>query len=340
LAYIASGATAVDRTRVNWMVAGIALSPILDLTLAVSDFISELIGDTSTALIDIGIWTDALAPWFGLLGVVFVFYAFVSERVVDFRFVIGRAVVYGATTVALVLLFGVIEWWAEQVFESTRPAVYISLAAALLIGFALKAVHGRMEGFLSTVVFREQHRAEDALARASRALASTSSEKTVEEFLIGEPVRVLGLTSAALFLASSDESGFLRKASEGWNRGEIERIDSEDPLVVALRADLAAIELDGRQLTGVKSLPGGKKSPSYIVPLVMRGKVFGFVFYGCRSDGATLSPSERSLLERIASGAGAAFDHIDADHSRVRIRALEERLHELGATVPSDTSSP
>lgn len=333
LAYIASGATAIDRRRVSWVVAGIALSPILDLTWALTDIISALVGDRSTVLLAISVWTDALAPWFGLLGVIFVLYGFLSQRVVDLRLVIGRAVLYGATTLVLVLIFGVVEWWAEQLFESTRPALYLSLAAALVIGFAMKAIHGRIEDFLNRVFFREQRRAEEVLGRAARALANTSSQKTVVEFLIAEPVAVLGLTSAALFLSAEGDGAFERVASEGWTGGETERIDAEDPLIVALRADLSSIQLDGRQLVGIAALPGGRKTPSLIVPLVMRGSVFGFVFYGSRSDGTGLTPSERSLLEAIALSAAAAYDHIDADRSRARIRALEERLSELGAAA-------
>jgi hypothetical protein len=334
LAYIASGATAIDRRRVTWVIAGIALAPILDLTWAVTDVISALVGDTSTVLLAIGIWTDALAPWFGLLGAIFVLYGFLSERVIDFRFVIGRAVLYGTTTLVLVLIFGVIEWWAEQLFESTRPALYVSLTAALVIGFSLNALHGRIEDLLNRVFFREQHSAEERLRRAARALANTSSEKTLVEFLIEEPVRVLGLDSAALFLAATEDGTFERKAAHGWNQSEVERIDPEAPLIVALRADLgSSIPLDERQLVGT-AVPGGRKAPSLVVPLVMRGSTFGFVFYGGRSDGVPLSKAERTLLEAIALSAAAAYDHIDADRSRVRIRTLEDRLHELGAPVP------
>ena len=71
----------------------------------------------------------------------------------------------------------------------------------------------------------------------------------------------------------------------------------------------------------------------------MRGNVFGFVFYGSRIDGASLTPAERSLLEAIALSAAAAYDHIDADRSRVRIRTLENRLREFGATIPTEGSA-
>ncbi|MEO6834732.1 MAG: GAF domain-containing protein [Candidatus Tumulicola sp.] len=335
LSYIASGATGLDRRRVTWVVAGIALAPILDLTWAVSDVISALTGDVSTALTAIGIWTDALTPWFGLLGVIFVLYGFLSQRVVDFRFVIGRAVLYGATTLVLVLFFGVIEWWAEHLFESTRPAVYVSVTAALAIGFALNALHGRIEDLLNRLFFRGQRSAEDRLRRAARALANTSSEQTLVEFLIEEPVRVLGLTSAALFLATGKDGAFERKADHGWTHNEVERIDPEDPLIVALRADLEPIALNERQLAG-RPVPGGRNAPSLVMPLVMRGKVFGFVFYGSRGDGASLTAAERALLEAIALSAAAAYDHIDADRSRARIRELEDRLRTLGTPLPSD----
>jgi GAF domain-containing protein len=66
------------------------------------------------------------------------------------------------------------------------------------------------------------------------------------------------------------------------------------------------------------------------VPLIMRGSVFGFVFYGERNDGIAFSDDERELLASIASSAAAASDHIDADRARARIRELEARLTGFG----------
>jgi GAF domain-containing protein len=238
----------------------------------------------------------------------------------------------------LLLCFGILEWWAEQLFESTRPAIYLSLFAALFIGFSLNALHGRVEDFLNTFFFRDQRNAEEALRRASRALANTSSEKTLIEFLVDDPTRVLGLTSAALFLAPEQGQAFQRTADRGWNRREAEAIDPEDPLIVQLRAELAPIVLDGRPRPET-ILPGGAKAPSLVIPLIMRGAVFGFVLYGARSNGMPLTTDERSLLEAIARSAGAAYDHIDANKSHARINELEERLRSLGADIPPILSS-
>ena len=332
LAYIASGATALDRGRVTWVIAGIALAPILDLAWAVANIVSTLIGNTSVAILDLQDWTIVLLPWFNLVGSIFVLYGFLSERVIDFRFAIGRAAVYAGITALLLLLFGTLEWVAEQLFESTKPAIYISLFAALFIGFSLNTIHGRIEAFLNNVLFREQRRAEEALHHASRALANTSSEKTLIEFLVDEPVRVLGLRSAALFLAPASGAAFKRAADRGWTHAEAESIDAEDPLIAELRADNAPVVLDGRPRPPT-TLPGGPKAPSVVVPLVMRGTVFGFVLYGPRSNGVALTPDEQGLLEAIARSAGAAYDHIDADRSHARIRRLEDRLRELGAAV-------
>ena len=330
LAYIASGGTALERTRVSWVIGGISLGPILDLAWALTNLASTAVGNTSAALLDLQDWTGALLPWFNLIGSCCVLYGFLSERVIDFRFAIGRAAVYGSITAVLLLLFGTLEWAAEQLFESTQPAIYISLFAALAIGFSLNALHGRIENLLNTVFFRDQRLAEESLRRAARALANTSSEKTLVEFLVDEPVRVLGLTSAALFLAPAPGQPFERKADRGWTRTESERIDAEDPLIVELRADLAPIVLDGRPRAET-ILPGGSKAPSLVVPLLMRGAVFGFVFYGPRASGAPLTSDEQTLLEAIARSAGAAYDHIDADRSHARIAELEARLSAAGA---------
>ncbi len=328
LAYIASGATTIARGRVYWLIGGIALAPLLDLTWALGNVLSTLIGNTSVPLLTLLQWTDALLPWFGLAGSIFVVYGFLSQRVLDFRFAIGRAAIYGGVTALILLVFGIIEWWAQQVFESTRPTIFVSLFAALFIGFSLNALHGRIEALLNTVFFRDQRRAEEALRHASRALANTSSEETLVEFLVYEPARVLGLTEDALFLARGEDGAFVRAADQGWTSREAERIDPEDPLIVELRAEQASIVL-GERPRAATILPSGSKAPSLVVPLMMRGSLFGFVFYGGRSDGTPFTADERALLEGIAGSAAAAYDHIDANHSRERIRELEEQLRTL-----------
>jgi hypothetical protein len=326
LAYISSGANSAERARrITWIVAGIAIAPITDLLWAVANILSTLVGNSSILLLDVQDWTTSLGPWVGLIGIVFVFYAFISQRVVDIRFVIGRAAVYVSITAVLLLFFGVVEWWAEQIFEGTRPAIYVSLFAALFIGFSLNAVHEHVETLLNNFFFREQRRNEHSLRRASRALANTNSEKTLVEFLVHEPVRVLGLNSAALFLARGENGAFIRTADNGWNNKESETIDAEDPLIVELRADPEPMTLDGRPRAET-ILPGGSKAPSLVVPLLVRGSVFGFVFYGPRSNEQPLSADERDILETIAHNAGAAYDHIDADRARTRIRELEDEL--------------
>jgi hypothetical protein len=330
MAYAASGARDLDRRRVTWIVAGIALAPMLDLTWAVTDIMSALVRDSSFELLALERWTDALLPWAGLVGIVAVFYGFLSERVIDFRIAIGRAALYGATTLAIVIVFGAVEWLAEQVFESTRPAMYASLVVALAIGFAMKAVHARIEAFLDNLFFSEQRKAEASLRRAARALANTTSEKTVVEFLIDEPVAVLGLQAGALFLGRDAGGDFVRAAAHGWEDGHAERFSCEDPLIVTLRAELEPVTLEPRMLEGMH-LPGGDRLHALAVPLVMRGTVFGFVFYGERKDGAPFTNEERELLASIATNAAAAYDHIDADRARERIRALEERLQGAGA---------
>lgn len=329
MAYSASGAKEEERRRVTWIVAGIALAPILDLTWAITDVISGFVRDQSFQLLAVSRWTDALLPWFGLIGIVAVFYGFLSQRVIDFRVAIGRAALYGVTTLVIVVIFGAVEWLAEQIFESTRPAEYASLVVALAIGFAMRAVHGRIERFIDNLFFREQHKAEAALQRASRALANTTSEKTVVEFLIDEPVVVLGLQSGALFLARGQEHTFVRIAAVGWEQGHAESFEAEDPLVVTLRAELAPVQLEPRMLAAFH-LPGGDRLHALVVPIVMRGTIFGFVFYGERKDGAAFTTAETDLLASIAASAAVAYDHMDADRARARIAALEQRISAAG----------
>ena len=292
----------------------------------------------SYELLTIERWTDALLPWCGLVGIVAVFYGFLSQRVIDFRVAIGRAALYGATTLVIVLIFGAVEWFAEQIFESTRPAVYASLVVALAIGFAMSAVHARIELFLDNLFFREQRKAEAALRRAARALANTTSEKTSSSFSIDEPVAVLELRRAHSFCrAARTTASFASPPAAGDRSGR--SFDAEDPLVVTLRAELGPVQLEPRMLEGMR-LPGGDRLHALAVPLVMRGGVFGFVFYGERKDGAAFTKEERDLLAAIAANAAAAYDHIDAERAHERIGELEGQLQQLQRNRMKPSPSP
>jgi hypothetical protein len=329
LAYIASGAEGLERKRVTWIVAGIALAPLMDLAWALTDMASSAVGDRSIALLMATAWIDVLIPWVGLFGIIAVCYGFLSRHIIDIRIVIGRAAIYGTMTAILVVIFGAMEWLAEQVFESTRPAMYVSLVVALGIGFAMKTMHERFEGFFDNILFRGQHRAEEQLRRAARALANTTSQKTLTQFLVDEPVAILDLTAAAYFREKAEDAAFECVASRGWDGRASGPFDPQDALVVTLRAELGPLQLDPRTREAMH-LPGGGKLESLVVPLIVRGKVFGFVFYGERRDGAAFSEDERRLLASIATNAAVACDHIDADRSRERIRELEARLAQAG----------
>jgi hypothetical protein len=329
LAYIASGAEGLERTRVNWIVSGIALAPLMDLAWALTDMASSAVGDRSMALLLLTAWIDVLIPWVGLLGILAVCYGFLSRHIIDIRIAIGRAAIYAMMTAVLVVIFGAIEWLAEQIFESTRPAVYVSLVVALGIGFALRTAHERFENLVDGLLFRGQHRAEEQLRRAARALANTTSEKTLEQFLIDEPVAILNLRAAAYFRAAADGVPFECIASHGWGPATPASFDSQAALVVTLRAELGPVQLDARTREAMH-LPGGGKIESLVVPLIMRGNLYGFVFYGERNDGIAFTQDERALLASIAASASAASDHIDADRSRARIRELEARLVDAG----------
>jgi hypothetical protein len=332
LAYIASEGSRFDRQRVTWIVGGIALTPILDITWAITDIASALVNDTFPIFIKVQAWTDALQPWFGLAGTAFVCYGLLSGRIVDFRFAVWRAAFYGGATVLVVALFGAIEWTAEQLLETTRPAIYMSLIAALAIGFAMRPVHARVEKFLDSIFLRDRQQAEAALRRACKALATSSSERALAEFLVEEPVDVLDLSSSALFTISPDGSRFDRVAGRGWYADEAPFVDADDPMIVRLQAEGHAVAIDRRTVERA-ALPAEERAPAVAIPIAMRGHLAGFVVYGAKRDGTRLDDAEVALLEAVAASAAAAYDHIDAEHARERIAELEQQIRSLGGTA-------
>ncbi len=107
----------------------------------------------------------------------------------------------------------------QQVFESTRPAIYVSLFAALFIGFSLNALHGRVEnspqhGLLS----RSATRRGGPAPRLARAGQYVVRRRRWSSFSFTNRSRVLGLTEDALFLAQREDGAFVRAADRGWTR--------------------------------------------------------------------------------------------------------------------------
>lgn len=319
------------RSRARWIVAGLALQPVVIILNSLQGFVQEVVAHWSSALL----WTPlfkTLEPWAAVIGALVVSYAFVNEHIIDIGFVIGRATGYAITSALLVLFMAVCEWSVGELFADSHLAAYATLAAALLGAFSFNAIHHRIDCLLDWLFFRRDFLAEQRLKRDTRALAFVTSERTVIELILDEPLEALELSSAALFKLDEDRNVYASAAMRSWPQDAMVTISTDDPLIAQLRSEREPLSLLEIGWTH-DGLPRGPQSPALAVPALARSDLYAFALYGSHRDGAVLNSDERALLGALVAGAAATFDHLDAQRARQEIEELRRRLSEFTETA-------
>jgi hypothetical protein len=271
-----------------------------------------------------------LQPWLPIVASLAVYYALVHERVVDIRFAIGRAAEYALTTAMVIVVFAILEWGFGQLFEGSKIAAYATLLAAVIAGFSFNAVHSRVDRLIESIFFSKERDARERLERVSRALLYANSERLVVEFLLDHPIDAFELTSGAIFVLNETRTAFRRIAARNWDGAALAEIATDDALVAQLHAVHQPLLL---RTVGwrPRGLPDGDKAPALAVQVLMRGEVFAIAFYGPHVSGAEITSDEQELLFAVAGSAAAAFDHLEAEHTRREIEALRSENAALQA---------
>jgi len=249
-------------------------------------------------------------------------YAVLRHRVIDVRFALNRALVYGTLTSGLVLFFSFVEWLIGKKLEATRLAFYVDLAMALGMGFWFNALHQRVERVVESALFRQQRRAEQRLERVERAIPHAPAVHTVDAFLCDDPAEAYELSSAAVFRRSDDGAAFERVRAIGWQLGDVARIAEAEPLIAHLAAGDESLTLADVRAPLDARYPAGAATPILAVPISARARLIGFALYGAHRSGEALNPDERHVLHRLAVAAAAAYDHLEADELRREVERL------------------
>jgi len=253
-------------------------------------------------------------------------YAVIRRRVFDVQFVISRALVYGTLTTLIAGSFLLIDWFMSKQFEQTRFTLTAEIIFALALGSSLNMLHRNVDRLVDGIFFRQRHFAERRLGRAAAAVTRAETFGAVDQFVVHEPVEALSLVSAALFRKSEHGGGFVRRVEVGWDPHDIRELGPNDPLVLHLLAEGAAV-----RISDVAWSSGHAPHMAHAVlamPLVLRDQIVGVALYGPHRTGADIDPDEQKSLTPLLDRAGAAYDHIDAQALRAKVELLtREREH-------------
>jgi hypothetical protein len=295
------------RQRLRWILVFPAVLIMHVVAIEFAGFLPDWFADVLFAL--------------GVLVPLTVAYAIVRQRVFDIEFAISRALVYAAITTIVAGTFLLLDWFMSKQFAETRFTLTAEIILALAIGSWLNMLHRNVDRFVDSTFFRQRHLAEERLTKAAAAVLRAETHEVVDRFLVHEPLRVLNLTSAAIFRRESASGHFVREMAVGWERVDTRELTPDDPFVLHLLAEAAAVRLaDVVWPTEQPTRPVGDSVLA--LPVLLRDELVAIALYGPHRNGADIDPDEVRSVALLAERAGAAYDHIEARALRSHVDAL------------------
>jgi hypothetical protein len=324
-----AGASAVDRPRLRWVMVGMLIGEAGILVYEIATSIPGVAVALPIPAINILTSLQIAVP-------LTVAYAVIKHRVFDVRFVIGRAVVYGLLTTALLVGIALLDFLIGRVLSETHIATIVEALAAVAIGLSLNTLHRWLEGLVDATLFRSRRRAEQRLRRIARGLVHADSAAAVTRVLVAEPYDAYTLASSALFRRG--ENGFARDETIGWKDAELRTINRDASIVLQLQAVRRPVAAHDAAWQPA-DLPPGLAYPAVVLPVFVRDVLDALVFYGPHASGEDLDPEEIGVLEELTLAAAAAYDHAAAELALARMTLLEAEVTSLRGLIAPQSAS-
>ena len=251
-------------------------------------------------------------------------YAIFRHRVIDVRFVAGRALVYGATIVVLAGCAGLVQVTISDRFRSTGLGGLIAVLLAVAVGAFMLPLSRWAGGVIERRVFARQTRARDELLRLAHGLPYAESGATIARVLTEHVCRCLDLTSAAVFWRQIDGT-FAQQASAGWSPEDSLSVSAAENLCLAFEGSPEVFRLPALAEPG---MPHGNAHPILGLPLFVRRQLAGFALYSAHENTTDLDPDELALLSTTISAASRGYDALEL---AARVEAANEQRIREGA---------
>lgn len=316
--------SSAERQRLKWVVAGFGAYLAAAAYMQVIAYLPG--GGFPASWTSAGYTPDILNGVIVLIPAT-VAYAVLKHYVLDINFVISRALVYATMTSLIVIIFALIDWFFVRKLAATNVGVLAEIVAAIALGFWLNGLHHNVDASIDRVFFQQRYRAELGLARIARALPHATSLTTVNDLLALGPAEAFDLASAAVFSRGPDGS-YQRQKSTGWPDSSAHRLEPDDTIVLHLRSHLQAFKV-AEVYWPRQDLPRSEAYPALALPVVVRNQVVAIIFYGAHNNGTALDPDEIRIIGQVAVGAGAAYDHLEAEAMRRRVEEQEGEIESL-----------
>ena len=331
-----------DRARLKWAMLG--MSAVLVASILATLFVSlpiSLSRTLSGSGFSIAHWVIALG--FGVVWPLALGYAILRQRVVDVQFAVGRTLVYGAVWTLALAAVAAVHWLLGRLIEPTQLTVGLEVLAAIGVGVALNRLTRGISRLLDRVLFRQHYQAEQRLRRVTAALPHATTERSIAEALVLEPVRHLDLASAALFYRDGSEGPLHRVLAHGWSDEHATTLATDALLVRYLQSEHKPLTLDDAQWLP-DAVPQGAAHPALAIPVVNQQVLTAVTLYGAHANSTLPDPDEVALLQALAKAAAVSHRHVrlakltrENEAQRSRSDRLESSSAELHALLHERT---
>lgn len=246
-------------------------------------------------------------------------YAVLRHRIIDVNVVLGRTLVYTLLSGIVVGIFALVDLFFSHVLSKSNGGLIADVAVALVIGFFLNSMHGRIDRFVDGVVFRRRHIAEKHVELVAQSLRHATQASGVSSMLIEEPVRAFDLQFGALARRLTTDALEIVNATQRELVGL--RLEAAEAICAYVSAERRALTVRDHFWRPRAFADAGVEA-AIAVPVFSHDDLDAVVFYGAHRNGTELDGDEIALIERLADAAGTAYD-------RLRMKELEREVAEL-----------
>jgi hypothetical protein len=299
------GARADQRLRIRWVLASTALLiPLLLLSVVDQLHLVTRVGTEQLVTVARAVLTALI---FGLYA-----YAVLSQRLVQVRIVVNRAVVFSALMMIVVGALGAVENLIERSALGESAGAALEFGVPLAIGVLFQRLHRWIEARVEQILFREEHKSRAALRDFVRDAGFVENADVLVGRMVAIFAKHAGGRGAALYELRGN--GMECSAQDGNDRWP-DVIDVDDPGLVRLRATLGPVDLHE-----VESALGRE---GLALPLALRGRIFGVLVCGPRAAGR-YAQAEAAELGQAAHDVGASLFALRARANEVLIEKLAQ----------------
>jgi hypothetical protein len=288
-------ADSTERARLRWVLAS---------TLAIT------VSVTFTNLMPDGLlsnWIQISGFFVAAAGIA---YALLRHRVVDVSIVVDRALVYGAVTALVVGIVAAMNSLALKLALPPGAGWLLQVIVPLALGITLGRVRRVLDQVVEQVFFRRKYLAEKALLTFARHAGHMQDAPKLLDATVREIMRHLGTPAVAIYSA---EDGGYRRMKQAGSTEFPELLDSDDPALVAIRAEEKAVDL--AHFAGMLGEDG------CLFPMMVLGNLRGVIVCKNRPH-ERYGSDERTLLAQVASDVGAAWRILRARDNEEIVVAL------------------